>query len=502
MRKVTFLLATTLLLFSLSPVATAFNFENLFRIQDLDNVVITSPMNNQTLFYNASSGLWYNTNFSSTTSTTSPLTTKGDIYTHNGSDNTRIGVGSDGQVLTAKSSEPTGLAWQTPTTYIGGSGNQYYIPMFSSTSTLTNSVMYQLSNKIGIGGSPDGKLHVIDASYPVMAVERTTTVGSTGDLAGTTGLASSMMLRTHTSVSAVDGFGGGFIFSLEDSSGVPYNAARIYARRDGADNLAALQFWTGTDGLTPQMTLRSDGDFGIGTVNPSEKLEVSGNIKIPVNSRMYFGSSYITDLSSQLNIQSSTGKDIYLTPGGSLEAVFYSSGGSYFINDATFIKDIIVGDNVTIGDDLNLSRTLYYDNYYAEGYFHNHTDPLEITISTQSTFYNLTNWTAGEYNGFVFEGDGVTANVSGTYKLDGYISFSGGNGGEYDFTVFINGIEEMSCDVSRTTSSTTIGNVGGPSCLISISEGDHIHLGVEDLASPTQNIEIENMNFHIHRIGN
>lgn len=45
----------------------------------------------------------------------SPLTTKGDVYTYSTVD-ARLGVGTNGQVLTADSAEATGLKWATPTT--------------------------------------------------------------------------------------------------------------------------------------------------------------------------------------------------------------------------------------------------------------------------------------------------------------------------------------------------------------------------------------------------
>ena len=47
-----------------------------------------------------------------TSSSASPLTTKGDLYTYSTTDE-RLGVGTDGQALIADSAEATGLKWGT-----------------------------------------------------------------------------------------------------------------------------------------------------------------------------------------------------------------------------------------------------------------------------------------------------------------------------------------------------------------------------------------------------
>lgn len=46
----------------------------------------------------------------------SPLTTKGDLISRDGTNNIRLSVGADGQVLTADSAQSSGLKWATPTT--------------------------------------------------------------------------------------------------------------------------------------------------------------------------------------------------------------------------------------------------------------------------------------------------------------------------------------------------------------------------------------------------
>lgn len=66
----------------------------------------------------------------------SPLTTKGDLYTYSTTD-ARLGVGSNGQVLTAASGQATGLQWSTPTS---GSMTLISTTSFSSTATTLSSI--------------------------------------------------------------------------------------------------------------------------------------------------------------------------------------------------------------------------------------------------------------------------------------------------------------------------------------------------------------------------
>ena len=53
---------------------------------------------------------------------TSPLTTKGDLVSHNGTNALRLGVGSNGQFLKADSTQSSGLAWGDSGTLTAGDG--------------------------------------------------------------------------------------------------------------------------------------------------------------------------------------------------------------------------------------------------------------------------------------------------------------------------------------------------------------------------------------------
>lgn len=164
------------------------------------------------------------------------------------------------------------------TSLIEGSGTTNYVVKWTPDgSALGNSQIFDNGTSVGVGtNQPDYKLDVdgqirsTSSSFPVYFLQRETSVTGNGTFTSTNGIASGFHLRTNSSGTIQDGFGGGIIFSLTDSGTASNTAARIYARRDGSDTTGALQFWGGLDGTTILSTMRADGsvyfdEYGSGT---------------------------------------------------------------------------------------------------------------------------------------------------------------------------------------------------------------------------------------------
>lgn len=107
-------------------------------LDDLTDVIInpSTLAQGNTLQYDAINGEWIN---SVPSTFTSPLTTKGDIYVRDATDDVRLPVGLDTQILSADSTEATGLKWISNSTPVPlGYYAQYF--SFVSQSATTNNV--------------------------------------------------------------------------------------------------------------------------------------------------------------------------------------------------------------------------------------------------------------------------------------------------------------------------------------------------------------------------
>lgn len=177
----------------------------------------------------------------------SPLTTKGDLYGFNTA-NARIGVGTDGTVLTADSTNALGVSWQA----IGGTG------------TVTSVAMTVPSALLSVTGSPITGSGTLAVALPTRAANLIFAGPSSGSAATPTfralvaadipALPSGANPTAHVGPTAVNG------------------TATTFMRSDGAPaiDLTANYAWTGTAGWTgglvrssstSQVSVGLDGGF-------------------------------------------------------------------------------------------------------------------------------------------------------------------------------------------------------------------------------------------------
>jgi hypothetical protein len=125
-----------------------------------------------------------------TVAASSPLTTKGDVYTYD-TDDARLGVGSNGQVLTADSAEGTGLKWATAA---GGGDALTSDPLSQFASTTSAQLAGVLSDETGTG-------EAVFATSPTLV---TPALGTPSTLVATnaTGTASGLTVGATTGVEA------------------------------------------------------------------------------------------------------------------------------------------------------------------------------------------------------------------------------------------------------------------------------------------------------------
>lgn len=187
----------------------------------------------------------------------SPLTTKGDVYGHSTVD-ARIPVGSNGQVLTADSTQTLGLKWATPG---GGGGGSLTTPVILDSAfggaTLTLGSTHGSGTRfvLGFNGSDNSLTSIAQTNVTWAAVKTFTDSGGThyevwvGIATGTSG--------TSVAITTSSSFTSACVGAISDAL-TPTLGANTAVNKTGQDQVnlsgatpgSLLALMTGNDNTT------------------------------------------------------------------------------------------------------------------------------------------------------------------------------------------------------------------------------------------------------------
>lgn len=217
----------------------------------------------------------------------SPLTTKGDILTRDTSNNIRLPVGSNGQVLTVDTATASGLKWASPTvgTVTSVSGTA---PVQVATGTTTPVISVDPATtgargvvQIGSGiAVSSGTISADPANFPsAVPVNK----GGTG----ATSITPNRLLASDGTGASIIPFtcGVGQMITF-NASGVmgctTYSSSGIFANGGNSFGAAAVLGTNDANSLTletsgsPRLTILSNGAVGINETSPTGSLMVAG----------------------------------------------------------------------------------------------------------------------------------------------------------------------------------------------------------------------------------
>jgi len=133
----------------------------------------------------------------------------------------------------------------------------------------------------------------------------------------------------------------------------------------------------------------------------------------------------------------------------------------------------------------------------------------EFLVDSVDVYYNLTNLSAGDLDGFTFisssqeeGGDYLITKFSGTYLISFSSSFAADGKGLYSLGVAknfdINNCRD--CYARRSISSPdVVGNIG-ITCILSLEVGDTLNIVVEVETSPIKHLDFHTVNLNVVRI--
>lgn len=266
--------------------------DNGYELDELHNVKITATANKQSLFYNESTSIW---------------------------ENRLIEISDVTNLQTELDSK------------IDGSGSTNFIPKFSDSNTIENSLLYDNGSSVGIGTTTlESRFHVLNTNAP--------------SFNAVTGY--NAMKIVYDGGFNEDDFGAGITFFQKWFSGSSLKVATggifgVKTNGDGNFGGGLSFFYTplGSSILTEAMRLTSAGYFGVGLLYPTTKFQVRDG-----NGNFYVGNSFA-------KVENSGGTTASLFLSDSTGSIALKNIGSdlLFFNSSTESMRLKSNGNVGIG---------------------------------------------------------------------------------------------------------------------------------------------------------
>jgi hypothetical protein len=266
-----------------------------------------------------------------------------------------LAVESNGNIIETTLSDLSG---------VDGSGTANYLPKWSDSDTLTDSVMYDNGTYVGIGTtSPNNELEILGSNSPRISLR-------TSNEAVSEALELGFQVGTGANASS-------------NSVGL---IKSVITQATPSALIGDMEFQTNSgDAISTKMIIKGDGNVGIGTTNPSAKLDIEGGtVRIggnhptsPFASQLYLDAPVSSD--SVLNFHQAGSQVGKLGYDASLSGIAFVSGTGSF---ATADMVILDGGNVGIGTSTPSAKLHIFDSGTS---YTNLTEGITLSNNAGST---------------------------------------------------------------------------------------------------------------------
>ena len=255
------------------------------------------------------------------------------------------------------------------------------------------------------------------------------------------------IIRYNLELEQFEGYGAGNTWGslggVKDVNGDTF----VRAEKIPGSNNDELEFYTSN---IERMIIKSDGKIGIGTSEPTESLEVVGNLKVSgIIKNDFFDTKYYTQDHINinfLNLNYNLNRENYNSDKDSNIIAFYKFDNKYFIGEDSSAEknDLInIGSNIITNDNIKISgkNSIFfeYDNQYLETIkninlydYWNENNGFSISFWTNvNNFVGNSIFLGSEYSKFVIyynnkleirvNGNLLTQNLNITFNLNEWI---------------------------------------------------------------------------------